>query len=179
MRDHDRTYTKTTHNLGKATTALKNMEQFDLTVVSTVSYPCKGDSVQGMRLLTISSATARRLQTNTVIRGVAFRLNYLDGLRLKVTEVNETTNKLHSPLLASFVNSLCETSLIKSASHEVEVVFTYIVDRSHEVMVGSRRRYLTYSPLNISSSGILSKLHCELVESAMCCASILLMGTMV
>jgi len=100
--------------------------------------------------MTTSSATARRLQTNTVIRGVAFRLNYLHGPLMKVLEVNETANVFHGPFLASFVSGLRETSLSISTSHEVDDVFTYIIDRSHEVLAGSRRWYLTRSPLNIT-----------------------------
>lgn len=34
-------------------------------------------------------------------------------------------------------------------------VFTYIVDLSHEVLAGSRRRYLTCSPLNITLGNIV------------------------
>jgi len=69
--------------------------------------------------------------------------------------VNEKANVFHGPFLASFVSGLRETSLSISTSHEVDDVFTYIIDRSHEVLVGSRRRYLTRSPLNIILRGMV------------------------
>lgn len=116
-------------------------------------YFCNGGTVQGLRLFSTSSATACRPQSNTVTRRITCRLDYLDGVRLKVTKVDKMTNIFHGPFLASSVSGLRETLLSETTSHEA--VITYIVDRSHEILADSRSRYLACSLLNIALRAIV------------------------